>query len=299
MNLSRTLLLLSVLSISGQVVFAQSRPVAATPPLPKFHSPVEYFRKLLEATPTEREEMLKDRSEAKRGVISVKISEYIILPPPVREWRLKATELRWYLMPLIRREPGQRGDLLKMIPDEDRPLVESRLMQWDGLPAQERKGMLDSQIALGYLARPPMVPVRSSTSQSDPKLRRNEIAVANWRRIPREKQDSITSQFNSFFTLSGSEKQKTIALFTGSEQLKLQKTVRSFEGMSDDARRQCLNAMQKIAQMSGDERSMFLKNAERWNSISASERRQWRTLIAKVPPLPPGFAPPVPHRESR
>jgi hypothetical protein len=63
--------------------------------------------------------------------------------------------------------------------------------------------------------------------------------------------------------------------------------------MSESTRRQCIDAMQRIAQMSGEERYTFLKNVERWNSISESERRQWRTLVAKVPPLPPGFAPPV------
>jgi len=292
MNSVRTsLLFLSLLLLGRLVVLAQ--PTPTLPPLPKAQSPVESFRRLLEATPAERAVMLQDRTEAQREVITAKISEYAILPPPVREWRLKATELRWYLMPLIQKEPGQRGVLLEMIPDGDRELVEARLKQWDSLPLREREEMLDSQIALGYLARPAKIPVRVDGGRNDPRLRKLEISVENWKRLPPEKQKAITSQFNSFFTLSASEKQKTIALFTGNEQARLQQTVRSFEGMSESTRRQCIDAMQRIAQMSGEERYTFLKNVERWNSISEGERRQWRTLVAKVPPLPPGFVPSV------
>ncbi len=293
MNLFRTSSLLVLLLIgSPVVVVAQPKPASTMPPLPGAHSPVEYFRQLLAATPAEREEMLKDRSDAQRMVINEKIKDYIILPPPIREWRLKATELRWYLLPLMQQEREQRDRLLTLIPEEDRLLVELRLAQWDSLPAQERDDMLNSQIALGYLARPNKAPVRTSPGQSDPKLRQLETSVAGWQRLPVTRQESITKQFNSFFTLSPSEKQKTIALFTGSERAQLQQTVRSFEGMSADTRQQCIDAMQKIARMTGDERVAFLRNAERWKSLSDQERRQWRSLVTKVPPLPPGFVPP-------
>jgi hypothetical protein len=295
MNVLRTWLLALSLFIGGQAaVFSQPTPDVAMPPLPKSRSPVEYFRKLLAATPAERDEMLKDRNEAQRQVINAKINEYIILPPPIREWRLKATELRWYLLPLMQRVPGERDALLTMIPDDDRSLVELRLQQWDRLPAREREEMLNSQIALGYLARPTKVPVRTEQLQSDPRLAQLEASVTGWQRLPAAEQELITKQFNSFFSLSTAEKQKTIALFSGAEHAQLQKTVRSFEGMSEDNRRKCVAAMQQIARMSGDERGAFLKNAERWKSLSDQERRQWRTLVTKVPPLPPGFVPPNP-----
>jgi len=295
MNLFQTAILSWALSLSGQaLVLAQSEPAPALPPLPKAHSPVEYFRKLLAATPSERDVMLKDRSESQRVVINTKIADYVILPPPVREWRLKATELRWYLLPLMQREPDLRGELLRMVPDEDRSLVELRLRQWDSLPPDEREEMLNSQIALGYLARPTKVPVRTAQSQSDPKLRKLESSVASWQRLPAIKRELITKQFNSFLALNSSEKQKTLDLFTGSERAQLQKTVHSFEGLSEDARLRCIDAMQKIARMSGDERVAFLRNAERWKSLSEQERRQWRTMVTKVPPLPPGLLPPSP-----
>ncbi len=295
MNLLPTWLLGLSLFIGVQsVVIAQSEPAAPMPPLPKAHSPVEYFRRLLAATPAEREEMLKDRTEAQRTVISEKINEYIILPPPMREWRLKATELRWYLMPLMQLEPERRSARLSMIREEDRALVVLRLQQWDSLPPREREEMLNSQIALGYLARPSNVPVRAGQIRSDPRVVQLEASVASWQRLPVAEQELITKQFNSFFSLSETEKKKTIALFTGTERTHLQNTVRSFEGLSAATRRECIDAMQKITQMSGDERVAFLRNAERWKSLSDLERRQWRTLVTKMPPLPPGFVPPNP-----
>jgi hypothetical protein len=47
--------------------------------------------------------------------------------------------------------------------------------------------------------------------------------------------------------------------------------------------------------MTPAERAQFLKNAERWKEMSAADRQTWRTLVAKLPPLPPGFGlPPLP-----
>jgi hypothetical protein len=41
--------------------------------------------------------------------------------------------------------------------------------------------------------------------------------------------------------------------------------------------------------MTVEERQQFLKNAERWQTLSPNERQQWRALVAKLatPPLPP------------
>jgi len=276
-------------------VLAQPASTPSAPPLPKFHSPVEFFRQLLAATPSERDEMLSDHADEKRRVILTKIQEYTILPPPVREWRLKATELRYYLLPLMKRAPQSRGDLFEMVPEPDKDLVASRLRQWDALPAAEREAMLDSQIALRYLSRPgriPPPPLPPSTGETFQKL---EKTVDEWQSLPKAKQDTITDQFHSFFTLSTTEKQKTIAVFTGTEKEHLQKIVHSFEGLSDRDRRQCVVAVRKIASMSGSERAAFLRNVQRWKSLSETDRRQWRTLVAKVPPLPPGFSP-LPER---
>lgn len=292
-RLATSIGLLVAVACSSVELAGQSTAGTASPPLPKYQSPVEFFRELLSATPAERDELLKERREAHRAVILAKIEEYTILPPPVREWRLKATELRYYLIPLMKRPPDQRGRLVDMIPETDRPLVQSRLRQWDALPEAERDAMLESQIALRYLARPANVAPRPPGATPDPKLQQLETTAANWQSLSKADQDSIAQQFNSFFALSRLEKQKTIALFTGAERAQLQQTVRSFEGMSDQDRNKCLVAMKEIVQMSATERAAFLRNVERWNALSEGDRHQWRALVAKVPPLPPGFPPAV------
>ena len=56
--------------------------------------------------------------------------------------------------------------------------------------------------------------------------------------------------------------------------------------------------------MSREDRTEFLKNAQRWSKMTAPERQAWRDLVAHVPlwpplpateimpPLPPGIMPP-------
>jgi hypothetical protein len=265
------------------------------PPLPKFQSPVEFFRQLLSAIPAERDRLLAGKSQQQRRVIRAKIQEYAILPPPVREWRLKATELRYYLVPLMSRPPDERGDLIRVVPSADRTLVEARLRQWDALPEAERESMLNSQIALRYLARPPQAPDHTANSVSDTESRKLEMTVANWSRLSGAEKESITRRFNSFFSLSHGERQKTISLFTGRELAQLRSTVSSFENLSTSERQKCLHAVKQISQMTQEERVLFLKNVERWKSLDEKDRQQWRTLVAKVPPLPPGFSPQHPR----
>ena len=53
-------------------------------------------------TPDERENFLTNRPPEIRKRILAKVGEYEALDPDERELRLRATELRWYLMPLLR-----------------------------------------------------------------------------------------------------------------------------------------------------------------------------------------------------
>jgi hypothetical protein len=290
MRLNRTVqMLLAALCGAIASTVLQAAETQQAPPLPKLQSPVEFFRQLLGATPKERERLLADKSEAQRRIIDSKIQEYSILPPPVREWRLKATELRYYLVPMMNRAPDARGDLILTVPDEDRELVKERLRQWDALPASERESMLNSQIALRYLARPPQAPKHPTSREVDPDYRKLESAVANWTQLPAAEQEGITKRFNSFFSLSAAERQKTISVFTGSELAQLRSTVSSFEDLSPAEREKCLHAMAQISEMTHAERIRFLRNVKRWKSLNEQDREQWRNLVAKVPPLPPGL----------
>src|ERR1044072_315689 len=71
----------------------------AFPPLPK--PPVTYFRELLALSGGELDRELLSVAEPARDRLRAKLREYAALTPEEREIRLRATELRWYLAPLM------------------------------------------------------------------------------------------------------------------------------------------------------------------------------------------------------
>src|SRR6266700_7850140 len=102
---------------------------APFPPLPK--PQVTYFRELLALSPSELDRALASIAEPARGRLQAKLQEYAVLAPDEREARLRATELRWYLAPLMRAHPTNRVAQLALVPEEFRTMVEERLKLWD------------------------------------------------------------------------------------------------------------------------------------------------------------------------
>src|SRR5207244_3230905 len=81
-----------------------------------------------------------------------KVNEYRALKPDECQLRLKVTELRWYLVRLMKMPATNRADQLALIPDDTRRLVEERLQQWDNLSPQKQKELLEHEAAIQYLA---------------------------------------------------------------------------------------------------------------------------------------------------
>ena len=82
---------------AGEIVFRADEHSAAAAAIAG-----EFFRELLAMTPKEQEKYLTNRPPEIRGRILAKIHEYQALDSNEREMRLRATELRWYLLPLLR-----------------------------------------------------------------------------------------------------------------------------------------------------------------------------------------------------
>ena len=246
---------------------------AAVPPAPQ--SPVKFFRELLTLSPAECINALTNRSPEARARIMAKVQEYRKLDPNERELRLRATELRWYLTPLFRSPPAERGPRLAQVPEEMRGLVESRLTQWDLLPPPLQKEFLDNDRALHYFA---------------------QVAVTNNAAANPEAQ-KIAGQFNQFFELTGAEKQQALGTLSDSERAAMEKTLQTFDQLPPQQRLLCVHNYAKFAGMSGPERREFIQNAERWSQMSPAERKSWRDLVANVPlwpPLPKPAGPPLP-----
>lgn len=265
-------------------------PANIMPPAPQ--APVTFFRQLLAMTPAERANYLTNRPPEIRERILAKVWEYLALDPNERELRLRATELRWYLLPLLREPPDGRAASLARVPDDLRDLVQSRLAQWDALPPQSQREFLDNEQTLHYFSHveatnnPP--PVSSQT---------------RWDALPEEERKKITDQFGRFFELAPDEKQKALNTLSDAERAQMEKTLQSFDKLPPAKRAQCIRAFTQFAGMSPQDRVEFLKNAERWSQLPPKERQAWRDLVAQVPlwpPMPsalirPPMPPPVPR----
>ena len=251
--------------------------LSAPPPMPPMGpSPVVFFRQLLAMTPAERNQSLTNRSPEIRARILAKVREYQALGPDERELRLRATELRWYLMPLLRSPSDERAARLAQVPPDLRELARTRLAQWDLLPPPLQQEFLANDKTLHYFAH---------------------IETPN-PPAPNPEQQKIAEQFNQFFELTLAERQQTLGLLSEAERAQMEKTLKSFEQLPPSQRRECVRNYAKFAGMSGAERAEFLKSAESWSKMSPTERQTWRDLVAHVPmlpPAPPPILPPVPH----
>jgi len=272
-----------------------SAPTNLMPPPPQ--SPVRYFRQLLAMTPQERENFLTNRAPEIRERILAKIREYLALAPDERELRLDATELRWYLLPLLRESPTNSEARLAQVPDNLRDLVRNRLEQWDALPPQSRQEFLDIEPTLHYFSH---VELTNTPPEPGTQPGPGDAAQARWQALSEDVRQKITAQFNQFFELTPDEKQKTLNTLSDAERVQMEKTLQSFDKLPSAQRAQCIRAFTEFAGMSPAERAEFLKNAERWSQLPPKERQAWRDLVAQVPLWPPlptaNIMPPMPPK---
>jgi hypothetical protein len=254
-----------------------SAPTNLTPPQPQ--SPVYFFRQLLTMTPQEREDYLTNRPPEIRERILAKVREYLALAPDERELRLRATELRWYLMPLLRESPTNWPARLAQVPEDLRGLVQSRLAGWSILPPTVQQEFLDNEGTLHYFSH--------VDSTNSPVSGAGAANQARWNALSENDRRRITDEFDQFFELTPVEKQKTLNTLSAAERAELEKTLQSFDKLPPAQRAQCIRAFTKFAGMSPTERAEFLKNAGRWSQLPPKERQAWRDLVAQVPLWPP------------
>ena len=270
------------------------------PPLPHAKTPVDLFRELLAMTPAERQDYLTNRPPEIRGRILDKVREYKALDPNERELRLSATELRWYLLPLLHESPTNRAARLAAIPDDLQPLVKNRLLQWDILPPPLQKEFFESERALRYFTHvaspssPPLPPLPPGQGwhQGPP-----DPDLAHWDTLSEDQRQKITAQCNRFFELTPMEKKKTLNTLSDVERQQMEKALETFGKLPPAQRQQCLHAFTEFAGLSAREKQDFLKNAQHWSQMSPKERQTWRDLVTHVPewpPLPPALMPPMP-----
>lgn len=269
----------------------------SAPPLPK--SPVESFRELLTMTPAERRQAVADRPPENQKLILAKVREYLLLKPDERELRLRATELRWYLLPLLSTPATNRAAQFALIPPDLRPLVDDRLTLWDLLPGDAQAELLENELISQYF-----IQFERSTSEQrtnllagvSPRRRAQlEAGLARWRTLSEAERRETCARFERFLELTPREREKALNAFSVSERQQMERTLRAFERLPRDQREVCVRSFEKFARLGVEERQLFLRNAERWRLMSPDERQAWRNLVALMPgQLPPPPLPPLP-----
>jgi hypothetical protein len=293
---------LAVLLLVAGAVFAQAAAPVAEPPVPPLSkSPVEFFRRLLVMSPEERTAALTNRSDKAQRIILSRINEYSAMPRGERELRLGAMHLRWLLLPMMRTGPAERAQFIAGLSPEDRSLVGERLRRWEGIPAGLQAQFLEHEAAIDYFTRiqnsplPPMPPGLSP--EMDDQRRRLETGLNRWNSLSGADRSRMIGQFRDFFELGPQDLAKGMDHLKANERRLLDAARDRFGGLPVAQRREYMLAFERLAEMSSEQRAHFLRNVERWESMTAAERNVWRQLtkqVPELPPFPPGMFPPLP-----
>ena len=299
---------LAGLMIAGGLTFAQqppqSAPLAAESPLPRSLPPIpaasaivsakariDFFRRLLAMSPAEREQELAGKSEKQQAEIKSKLHQYESLPADERETRLRFTQLHSYLEPLIRGAQTNRAAQIALLPEDDRKIVEERLRHWDRLsPATQQQSLANEKMLVSVLwfgastlSKPKGTPPTPGTE----KALKHAAEVRRWNELSAERQRRMIGHFEKFLQQPNQEKQRTLMAFPDEERKRMEETLQAFENLPQSQRRLCIDSFSKFANLSPVERDQFLKNAERWQVMTATERQAWRKIVTDLPPQPP------------
>ncbi len=257
-------------------------------------SPVEYFRGLLGMTPAQRDRALAGKSPGERKAILGKVREYEALPREVREARLRQTELHWLLITLMRMDPKDRERQIIEISPLDQPMILTQLHQWDELPAATRKALVENEkfIATYVEWRAGSPAAQEEILNRLPAERRSYFAneVKRWQALPEDQRTELCGQFRRFFVMTGQEQRQTISALSETERRQMERALQAYEDLPPAQRQRCVDSFGKFAAMTPGQRAQFLRNAEKWEAMTAHERQLWRTLVGELPPTPP--APP-------
>jgi len=269
---------------------------AASVPVPtkevSSHS-IEQFRKLLSMPQKDRAGMLGSESEVRRKLLERKLAEYDALPPEERESRLRVTQLRAYLLPLMTAPPDSRASLLSSVPGEWRPVIEQRLQLWDILPPPLQKEVLAYESTIHFFLRlessPPSSRGAISASMTEDRRRSMEASLTEFQALDPDEQRQAFERFQGFFGLSESDRQRALRQLAKSSKLQVEPFLNTLALMNTSDRQGLFESFQKFAKLTPEDRSLFLVNAERWEAMDPGERRAWRGILTSLPPLPPGF----------
>jgi hypothetical protein len=226
--------------------------------------------------------------------IMAKLEEYQMLPEPYRELRLQVTELRWYLLPLLRLPTEQRALRLENIPEPYRAWVTDRLDQWDIMPPSLRDEMLEYESLLDrFVSGSVDVPLPPPPGTDADEVLQEERKIREWQALPLTQRQQIYGSLKRYLELSEAERNRTLRSLSEPERAETARALRPIEQWPRNEQQKYIAAFEQYAEMSAEERQQFLRNALRWQRMSSAERQAWRDLVkllGDTPPLPPDLS---------
>lgn len=274
---------------------------AGLPPAPVRKSPVDYFRQLLAATGEAREQLLAARPEGQREQFRAFLREYERLAGDERERRLQALELRFQLTSILRLGAEARTQAVARLPESSRAIVAERLEYWGRLTPDVQRALLENErllrvvtfVSAGRAGAPGGAALDSN------QVGRLETAVLNWNSLPEAKRSAAEEAFKRIFEPAPGLPAKSVSPLDPAEREAMQRALDRFKNLSPTQRSQCVRNFSRLAELSAGERQAFLRSAEEWQRMSPEDREAWRSLVRRVPilpPLPQGFRlPPLPR----
>lgn len=292
-------------------VAAQRQPIPRiSAPVPVLKSPVEQFRELLAMSHADRARAITNRPPTIQQQLLAKLKEYDALSANERELRLRTTELRYYLIPMLNMPPADRSKAMDRIPIDIRQLVQDRLVSWDSLPNDLRRDLLENESIIRYFresqARSAADRANEFSRISPGQRAQLESGIARWRAIPDDQQQKVMQRFDQLFVMSSRERDAVLKTLSEPERQQIEATLRSLEGLPPPQRIRCVQSLSKFVSLTAEERAEFLRSAERWRALSPDQRDAWRKMVARLsslPPMPPGVTPwlppPLPPVQTR
>jgi len=286
-----------------------------TPSIPSVKdSPIRHIRKLLEAEPEQRKNLLDQHTPNTRAFWERKVTEYAALEEKERDRRLRDAQLHWYLMLIVRTPSDQRESKLLEIPETERGLISDRVREWESLPTDLQLDIMAHLPALRYFGQLVSLPP-SDREEALADARKNgtsaESLSAGWNTLDAERRRSMFLGYQKFFTLEHDHQEKVLAKIPMPQRQTLQSRLDQLENLSPEVRQKCLESLQKYAHMTPEERTLFRTTAERWKQMEPAEHEVWRKVVKRIPPIPtvrtrsippiPGKGkddtlPPLPHK---
>jgi hypothetical protein len=247
-------------------------------------SPVETFRKLLAMAPQEFQRVLATYPPEKQGSIVDKVEEYRSMPVEARELKLRVTELRWYLIPLLKAPREQRAGLLKSVPEPYKEWIGARLDEWDIWPLDLKAEVLEYEDLMHYFIGRNTELERQAVFEDLPDKGGAALGtkLAEWRSLPLEQRQQTFGGFRHYFELSDEEQQKVLATLSVEDRQQAERVVNSIEKRSRTEQEAYLASFREFAEMPPAERRKFVSNAERWQKMSPAERQAWRDLVHQM-----------------